>query len=172
MFCNSISDKFVLNLNAVKIKKLVKGLLWTIAILLISSTAVFFYLTDVSKVNPKTVAFYNQLKDSLNERGYKADFYIVSCKRPKWFNSILVKLKSGAKPYSQHLHGNAIDIIVLDVNNDGKSNIADVDLVFDILDKKIVGDSGGVGTYKKMKGFASKQMIHFDYRGKRARWHH
>lgn len=132
----------------------------------------FFYLTDTSKVNPKTLTYYHQLKDTLKSNGYAANLYLVSGKRPKWFNSVLVKLKSGAKLYSQHLHGNAIDVIVLDVNNDGKSNIADVDLVFDILDKKIVGDSGGVGTYKKMKGFASKQMIHFDYRGKRARWHH
>ncbi len=154
------------------VKKVLKVLLWTIAGAMIIATCGFFYLTDTSKVNPKTLGYYLQLKDTLKSNGYSPNLYVVSGRRPKWFNSVLVKLKSGAKPYSQHLHGNAIDVIVLDVNNDGKSNTADVDLVFDILDKKIVGDSGGVGTYKKMKGFASKQMVHFDYRGKRVRWHH
>lgn len=155
-----------------KIKKILNRLVIAFSIVLLVAVVLFYYLTDTSKVNPKTIAYYSQLKHSLKLKGYKARIYIVSCKRPKWYNTILVKLKTGAKPYSQHLHGDAIDIIVLDVNNDGKTNTNDVNIVFNILDKTIVGDSGGVGTYKNMGGFFSKQMVHFDYRGKRARWHY
>jgi uncharacterized protein YcbK (DUF882 family) len=152
------------------IKKLIKRLLWAVLILLVIAGGMFYYLTDTSKVNPTTQHYYTQLKDTLRLRGYTGDIHIVSAKRPAWFNSILVKLNTGAKPYSQHLHGNAIDIIVLDINNDGSSNAADVDIVYNILDKEIVRDSGGVGTYKNMGGFFSRQMVHFDYRGKKARW--
>jgi uncharacterized protein YcbK (DUF882 family) len=141
-----------------------------VVITLLLGGALFYYLTDTSKVNPITRTYCAQLKDSLRLRGYTTDFYIVSAKRPAWFNNILVKLKTGAKSYSQHLHGNAIDIVVMDINNDGSSNAADVDIVYNILDKEIVRDSGGVGSYKNMGSFFSRQMVHFDYRGKKARW--
>lgn len=153
------------------LKKLVKRLLLFIAILLLIASVLFYYLTDTSKVNAKTLNYYSQLKDSLKLHGYSTNFYIVSCKRPVWYNNILVKLKNGAKPNSQHLKGNAIDIIVFDINNDGNSNSIDVDIVYTLLDKQIIKDSGGVGTYKNMKGFFSRQMVHFDYRGKKAGWH-
>ena len=46
----------------------------------------------------------------------------------------------------------------------------DVDIVHRILDQELIGHRGGVGSYKHESGFFSRQMIHFDLRGKRARW--
>ena len=60
--------------------------------------------------------------------------------------------------------------VVLDVDNEGKSDSKDVDLVHQILDKKIIKNKGGFGTYKNESGFFHKQMIHFDCRGTKARW--
>ena len=40
-----------------------------------------------------------------------------------------------------------------------------------ILDKKIIKSKGGIGTYKNESGFFNRQMIHFDSRGTKARWH-
>jgi len=71
---------------------------------------------------------------------------------------------------SRHLRGEAIDFIVFDVNEDGNSDHKDVDIVYEILDRKIVKNSGGIGTYKNETGFINRQMIHIDCRGSRARW--
>lgn len=77
---------------------------------------------------------------------------------------------SGAAKDSRHLVGDAIDFIVFDVNNDGISNNKDVEIVFDILDKEIIKNKGGIGTYKNEHSFINRQMIHIDCRGYRARW--
>ena len=64
--------------------------------------------------------------------------------RDSWIpiNSICLKnnfIKYGnAVNHSPHLKGEAIDILVLDVNNDGKLNETDVDLVYKILDEKSI----------------------------------
>ena len=71
---------------------------------------------------------------------------------------------------SRHLIGDAIDFIVFDINGDGSSNSNDVDIVYDILNKQIIKDKGGIGTYKNEKSFINKQMIHIDCRGYWARW--
>ncbi len=71
---------------------------------------------------------------------------------------------------SRHLIGDAIDFIVFDINGDGSSNSDDVDIVYDILNKQIIKDKGGIGTYKNEKSFINKQMIHIDCRGYGARW--
>ena len=42
---------------------------------------------------------------------------------------------------------------------------------YNILDKKIIKRKGGIGTYKNEEGFFNRQMIHFDSRGTKARWH-
>jgi uncharacterized protein YcbK (DUF882 family) len=78
---------------------------------------------------------------------------------------------SGAAKKSRHLRGDAIDIIVFDINRDGRSDSKDVDIVFSILDKKIIKSHGGIGTYKGEKTFINRQMIHIDCRGYKARWY-
>lgn len=51
---------------------------------------------------------------------------MISNKRAKWHNYIQVKF-SGAAKESRHLAEDAIDFIVFDINDDGKSDGKDVD---------------------------------------------
>ena len=140
-----------------------------IAFLLIAAGLFFFYFNNTRLVNAKTRTFYTELKDSLKQKGLSAKLLVISTKRVKWHNDIQVKL-SGAAKDSRHLIGDAIDFIVFDINDDGQSNSKDVDIIFDILDKEIIKDKGGIGTYKNEKSFIDRQMIHIDCRGYKARW--
>jgi hypothetical protein len=72
---------------------------------------------------------------------------------------------SGA-PKSRHQWGEAIDLIVGDVNRDGEVDERDKKPLLAILDTKIIGHGGGVGRYPH------SQVIHMDVRGHRARWDH
>ena len=147
-------------------KKIFRLLLIIVAI---AAGLFFFYFNNTQLVNPKTRAFYNDLKDSLRQKGYSPRLLVISTKRFKWHNDIQVKF-SGAAKESRHLIGDAIDFIVLDINKDGNSNSKDVDIVFAILDKIIIKDKGGIGTYKGENSFIDRQMIHIDCRGYKARW--
>ena len=127
----------------------------------------YLYATSLRNVNPKTVAYFDQLKKELKAKGYKNRIYLVSTKRAQWHNRLLSTF--GAARKSQHLHGNAIDVLVLDINDDRKSNHQDVEIVKSLLEK-IIGDKGGIGTYMKESFILNRQMIHFDCRGYHARW--
>ena len=140
-----------------------------IAIILIATGLFFFYFNNTRLVDAKTRTFYAELKDALKRKGFSANLLVISTKRVKWQNDIQVKF-SGAAKDSRHLIGDAIDFIVFDINDDGKSDSKDVDLVFDILDKEIIKNKGGIGTYKNEKGFINRQMIHIDCRSYKARW--
>jgi uncharacterized protein YcbK (DUF882 family) len=146
-----------------------KILKFFIAIVILALGLFFFYFNNTRLVNIKTRTFYSALKDSIKQRGFKAKLLVISTKRAKWHNDIQVKL-SGAAKNSRHLVGDAIDFIVFDINDDGKSDSKDVDIVFEILDKDIINDKGGIGTYKNEHSFIDRQMIHIDCRGYRARW--
>ena len=117
----------------------------------------------------KTQAFYNDLKDSLQQKGFNTHLLVISTRRARWHNAIQVKF-SGAAKDSRHLTGDAIDFLVFDINRDGKSDSKDVDIVFNILDKQIIKDKGGIGLYKNESSFVNRQMIHIDCRGYKARW--
>lgn len=121
-------------------------------------------------VKPNAKTYLAGLKKELIKKGYSPSYYIFSTKRFGLQNDFLAKFGGAAKK-SQNLTGNAIDIIVLDINKDGERDEKDVNIVYGILDKKIIGNKGGIGTYKNQKGFFNRQMVHLDARGKRARWH-
>ena len=141
------------------------------AINLVAIAVFFLYCNNTSLANNKTVAFYNQLKNTLRKRGYKSRLLVISTKRFGWHNYIQTKFTHAAK-HSKHLTGDAIDFLVFDINSDGKSDSTDVDIVKTILDKNIVNNLGGLGTYKTDKGFLNQQMVHIDCRGYRARWNY
>ncbi|MCX6317993.1 MAG: DUF882 domain-containing protein [Bacteroidetes bacterium] len=147
-------------------KKILTTLLLAIAI---AAGLFFFYFNNLRLVNPKTRECYNALKDSLRSRGYATRLLVISTKRYKWHNDLQVKF-SGAAKESRHLSGDAIDFIVFDINRDGKTNSRDVDIVYNILDKQILKEKGGIGTYKGESSFINRQMIHIDCRGYKARW--
>ena len=146
-----------------------KILKFFIAIVLVALGIFFFYFNNIRLVNAKTRTFYSELKATLKQKGFKAKLLVISTKRAKWHNAILEK-SSGAAKDSRHLVGDAIDFIVFDVNDDGKSDSKDVDIVFEILDNDIIADKGGIGTYKNEHSFIDRQMIHIDCRGYKARW--
>lgn len=148
-------------------KKKLKRILILCSLLLFLS---WLYANSLIFVHPLSKSWLAELKQELKTQNYNPSFFVISGKRYERDNWLLSKFGGAAKK-SQHLKGSAIDIIVLDVNRDGQSNARDVDLVFKILDRKIVKDKGGIGTYKKESGFFNRQMIHFDSRGSRARWH-
>lgn len=99
---------------------------------------------------------------SLVESGYNPNWIVISEKRSEKFNSFL----SNSAKKSHHLHGNAIDIFVIDIDGDGMFNQNDLDIVA-IHNKKVEKTNpelkGGFGTYTN-RGIA-KRMIHFDTRG-------
>lgn len=142
----------------------------TIAILIVSLVAIFLlYCNNLNGVAPITVGYYNECKVMLEQKGYAPNLLVVSTKRFKWHNTIQV-ITSGAANNSQHLPGKAIDFIVFDINRDGTSDSKDVNIVYEILDKRIIKNKGGIGTYKKEQSFLYRQMIHIDCRGIGKRW--
>lgn len=134
------------------------------------SILAWFYTNSLIGVTEESITFYNELKTELKAKGYYPRMFAISGRRWALDNWILTNW-GGAAPKSKHLMGQAVDIIVLDVNDDGKSNSMDVDIVYKLLNEKIVSNNGGIGTYKNEKGFLDRQMVHFDCRGYRARWH-
>ena len=149
---------------------LLRVFLYSLLILFLLLVGYVIYMQRLVGVHPKTIEYNATLRTTLIEEGYAANYIITSTVRPKWFNDLLVKY-GGAASKSQHLEAKAIDIAVLDVNGDGSANSKDVNIVYDILNKKIIGNKGGIGTYKNGNYFLDRQMVHFDSRGYRARWH-
>ncbi|MEM6343797.1 MAG: DUF882 domain-containing protein [Bacteroidota bacterium] len=111
-------------------------------------------------INPKLLYAFLNLQKELAARGYSPDaFVLVNGHRHPAYN----KAKGGASR-SRHMLGEAVDISIRDINKDGKSNQADKAIVLEILDKKVIGNFGGLGRYP------GSMTVHFDVRGRRARW--
>jgi len=111
----------------------------------------------------------------INDKLLKTFFDLVGILDIKKYNSVSLKITSayrstyrndrvGGAPQSQHLKGKALDLHIGDINKDGKANQADKVIVYDILDKEIIKDKGGLGFYP------GTMIIHMDVRGSRARW--
>lgn len=101
-----------------------------------------------------------ELLQSLEEKGYNPDgFYIRNGHRHPTYNEAI---KGASK--SRHIKGEAVDIIIQDINNDGKNNQADKTIVYDLLNKEIIVNQGGIGRYP------GTMSVHYDVRGTRARW--
>lgn len=130
----------------------------------------WIYACSLIGVNEEVKDHFSKLKLEIAKQNYSPNFYVISGRRWKLDNFILEKI-NGAASNSKHKIGEAIDLIIFDVNNDGNSDAEDVNIVYNILDEKIIGNKGGIGTYKNENGFFNKQMIHFDCRGSKARWH-
>lgn len=72
--------------------------------------------------------------------------------------------KVGGVSRSYHMQGLAIDIKVGDINRSGEANAEDKKILLDYMENTLIGNEGGLGLYP------NSDVIHFDVRGKRARW--
>jgi len=119
------------------------------------SESTLFWLID-KKLLYKTL----ELMQSLDTNGHnQSGFYIRNGHRHPTYNELI---KGASK--SRHIKGQAVDIIIQDINNDGRSNQEDKSIVYDLLNKEIIANQGGIGRYP------GTMSIHYDVRGTRARW--
>jgi len=65
---------------------------------------------------------------------------------------------------SKHILGQAVDMVIYDINKDGKYTDEDKKIVLDIANKEVIVDQGGIGRYP------GTRTVHIDVRGHRARW--
>ncbi len=70
----------------------------------------------------------------------------------------------GGAGSSRHIKGEAIDMVIKDIDKNGYYEKKDKDIVLELLDKRIIKSEGGIGRYPKSR------TVHFDVRGTRARW--
>lgn len=70
----------------------------------------------------------------------------------------------GGASRSRHIAGDALDLVIEDINRDGRADAADKAIVLDLCERKLIGSRGGIGRYP------GTQVVHIDLRGKRARW--
>ena len=114
---------------------------------------------------------------AVREAGYAVEtFGVISGYRTPDYNR-----RIGNVPNSRHVYGDAMDLFVDadgdgrmdDLNGDGSHNRADVDRLYEIVEKvKSMPDNdqlvGGVGRYYQASHHGG--FIHVDARGYRARW--
>lgn len=145
--------------------------LFRIFLFIITAVVLVFilYCNNLSLAKKEIVSYYKDLKKILKAKGYNPNLLVISTKRFSFHNKIQVKF-SGAATKSKHLTGEAIDFLVLDINNDGNRNSDDVDIVYKILEEDIMFGKGGIGIYKNEKSFIDRQMIHIDCRETKGRW--
>lgn len=72
--------------------------------------------------------------------------------------------KVGGAQLSRHIKGEAVDIVVGDINNDGNINKRDKEIILGLLENEIIKDEGGIGIYPGTRN------LHYDVRGYKARW--
>lgn len=94
----------------------------------------------------------------LNKYHHNA-FRVISSYRYPSYNE-----RIGGVGNSRHITGQAVDILVKDANNDGRYTHEDKEIIYRLLDREIIVQAGGLGRYPGMRN------IHFDTRGKFARW--
>ncbi len=116
---------------------------------------------DVTTIlNEKLLFKTLELMDSLYARGYnETGFEIVNGHRHPRYNR-----RIGGAKLSRHIRGEAADISIYDINDDGLRNRRDKEIVLDLLEHAVIKDEGGVGLYP------GTQHVHYDVRGYKARW--
>ncbi len=101
-----------------------------------------------------------ELQEALYQKGYnETGFKIINGHRHPQKNKSV-----GGASKSRHILGEALDISILDINDDGKRNYEDKEIVLEILENSVIANEGGIGRYPH------SMSIHFDVRGYKARW--
>ena len=124
------------------------------------------------------VAKLEAILERSNARGYPAPtLHVMSGFRTPWYNRSI----GNQTVYSRHLWGGAADIFLDadgdgnmdDLNRDGRSTIADAQILFEIAEWVDTSEHpgtrpGGLGAYKRNS--ARGPFVHVDARGRSARW--
>lgn len=101
-----------------------------------------------------------RLKERLKRLGYNQDgFTVKSGHRTPYRNK-----KIGGASQSRHIVGEALDLKIEDINNDGEYTPKDKKIVLDLCENHIIRNMGGIGLYP------NTNIVHIDVRGYRARW--
>ena len=101
-----------------------------------------------------------ELQERLNALGYDPTaFWIRSGPRYPSYNK-----QVGGASRSRHLYGEALDLRIGDINQDGRYTEEDKKIVLRILDLEVIKHFGGVGRYQ------GTRAVHMDVRGYKARW--
>ena len=110
-----------------------------------------------------------ELLDRVHEAGYDVRrFRIMSGYRTPYYNHAI-----GNVAYSRHIYGAAADILVDDLNRDGRIDRQDAALLAAVVEHRVEDPAqraslGGIGEYPRTA--AHGPFVHVDVRGFRARW--
>lgn len=116
-----------------------------------------------------------EILGEVNKRGYMiSSFHVMSGYRTPYYNALI-----GNVPYSRHVWGDATDFFVDenprdgmmdDLNGDGKIDIKDAGVIYEIINEmsKAGRPIGGLGKYPASGTHGP--FIHVDVRGFKARW--
>ncbi|MCB0738660.1 MAG: DUF882 domain-containing protein [Bacteroidetes bacterium] len=111
-------------------------------------------------INPKVVEKLILLQNALKEHDYDPNALTVK----SGHRTPLKNQQAGGAGLSRHIAGEAIDIRIGDINQDGKYTDDDKQIVLDLCEKQIIKNEGGIGLYP------GTRSVHIDVRGHRARW--
>ena len=127
-------------------------------------------------VQSETLSMLEAFLDFLDDKGYGVEtFGVISAYRTPYYNRLIGNVK-----YSRHIYGDAMDLYIDrdhdgrmdDLNNDGKRNVADVQLLLNLATDfqeqsrgRYVGGRGKYNANRHHGGF-----VHIDNRGYQARW--
>ncbi len=128
-------------------------------------------------IKPKLLVKLEIILNELNNKGIPVKtLFIMSGYRTPYYNHLIGNVK-----YSRHIYGDASDIyvdenrdgVMDDLNRDGKSNMNDAMVIYNIISKmdkdpRYAYLVGGLGKYSKTSRHT--WFVHVDTRGYPARW--
>ncbi|MEZ5045026.1 MAG: D-Ala-D-Ala carboxypeptidase family metallohydrolase [Saprospiraceae bacterium] len=101
-----------------------------------------------------------ELQEKLSENGYDRNgFRVKEGYRHPNYNE-----KVGGASSSRHIRGEAVDMVIKDVNKDGRYSEKDKMIILELCEDHVIGNKGGIGKYPGTK------IVHIDVRGRKARW--
>lgn len=101
-----------------------------------------------------------ELRKELRKKKYDENGFRIS----DGFRTPTHNKKVGGASKSVHIKGEAIDMVIKDIDKNGIYSDEDKQIVIDILETKIIKNAGGIGKYP------GTRIVHIDIRGYRARW--
>lgn len=111
-------------------------------------------------IDPEILYKVVELRIGLEAQGYHPEAFRCNY---GYRHPVLNEAVGGAS-LSRHIAGDALDLVIDDIDRNGKINAVDKAVVLKLCEQQIIGDLGGIGRYP------GTQVVHIDLRGKPARW--